>query len=358
MNKTAIYQSPLFLQHETGRDHAESPERLRCLDELINQPEMANLFLFPSFSKASATTIQLNHTKEHVAEVAATARHVAAYLDADTRTSAGSYEAALLASGAVTDGIDRLISGEIDNGFCLVRPPGHHAERDQSMGFCLFNNVAIGARYALKKHKLGRVMIVDWDLHHGNGTQHSFYRQRSVLYCSIHQYPLYPGTGALVEYGEGQGTGYTVNLPLSGCHGDAHYARIFETIIQPVALAYQPQLILVSCGFDCMAGDPLGAMAVSPGGVAFMTQTMVRLASQLCEGKLLFVLEGGYDLDNLRSGTLAVLTALLGAPLPAYHGQALAPFDDHNLRLRAASAEADSASIDQAADFLRHWWPL
>ena len=358
MRTTALYHSPLFLNHETGRDHAESPERLRCLYEMINQPEVAKLFLFPQFAKASAATIQLNHTKEHVMEVAATAAHVAAYLDADTRTSAGSYEAALLAAGAVTDGIDRLISGEIDNGFCLVRPPGHHAERDQSMGFCLFNNIAIGARYAIKKHKISRVMIVDWDLHHGNGTQHSFYRQPSVLYCSIHQYPLYPGTGALVEYGEGQGTGRTVNLPLSGCHGDAHYARIFETIIQPVALAYQPQLILVSCGFDCMAGDPLGAMAVSPGGIAFMTQTMVQLAGQLCGGKLLFVLEGGYDLDNLRLGTQAVLTRLLGAPLPSLDGQGLILPDDQDLKRRATSTEAESASIDQAVDFLKHWWPL
>lgn len=356
MRKTAIYQSPLFLNHETGRDHAESPERLRCLYELINQPEMAKLFLFPQFSKASASTVQLNHTKEHVAEVAATSAHVAAYLDADTRTSAGSYEAALLAAGAVTDGINRLVSGEIDNGFCLVRPPGHHAERDQSMGFCLFNNIAIGARHALKKHKMDRIMIVDWDLHHGNGTQHSFYRQQSVLYCSIHQYPYYPGTGALVEYGEGQGTGYTVNLPLSGRHGDAHYARIVDTIIQPIVLTYKPQLILVSCGFDCMAGDPLGTMAVTAGGIAYMTRAMIRLADQVCEGKLLFVLEGGYDLNNLQGGVLAVATELLGAPLPSE--QVFKPADGSDLRCSAAAVEAESASIDQAVDFLKNWWPL
>lgn len=356
MRKTAIYQSPLFLNHETGRDHTESPERLRCLYELINQPEMAKLFLFPQFSKASATTVQLNHTREHVAAVAATSAQVATYLDADTRTSAGSYEAALLAAGAVTDGIDRLVSGEIDNGFCLVRPPGHHAERDRSMGFCLFNNVAIGARHAKKKHAIERIMILDWDLHHGNGTQHSFYRQRSPLYCSIHQYPCYPGTGALVEYGEGQGTGFTVNLPLSGRHGDAHYARIVDTIIQPIALDYNPQLILVSCGFDCMAGDPLGTMAVTADGVAYMTRAMVRLAAQVCAGKLLFVLEGGYDLHNLQTGLLAVVTELLGAPLPAQ--QVFKPADGSDLKGRAASVEAESASIDQALGFLQNWWPL
>ena len=352
--KTAVYTSPLFLAHLTGRDHAESPDRLRCIYQQLERPEVASQLIFSSFTKAAVSLIQLNHTREHVKEVAATAAHEAFYLDSDTRTSAASYEAALLAAGSVIDGIKRLVHGEIDNGFSLLRPPGHHAERDQSMGYCLFNNCAVGARYALKHCALERILIVDWDLHHGNGTQHSFYRQKNVLYCSLHQFPLYPGSGTLLESGAGAGAGYTVNVPLSGGHGDEHYARVFNTLIAPVTMIYQPQLILVSCGFDLMAGDPVGAMQVTAAGIAYMTRVMVHLAQQVCGGKLLFVLEGGYNLDNMREGALAVLTELRGVPLAGDYPAWLSS----EVALCLSSSEAASDSIDQAMAYQKNWWNL
>jgi acetoin utilization deacetylase AcuC-like enzyme len=354
MRKTAVYTDPLFLAHYTGRDHPESADRLRGIYQELERDEVAAHLIFPVFPKASPASIKLNHTPELVREVAATAAHPAAYLDADTRTSAESYGAALLAAGAVIDGIRRLERGEIDNGFCLVRPPGHHAERHQAMGFCLFNTIAVGAKWALRNLGMERILIVDWDLHHGNGTQNSFYRNDKVLYCSSHQYPLYPGSGALPESGSGRGQGYTVNIPLAGGHGDDGYARLFNELYVPLARAYKPQLILVSCGFDILAHDPVGSMQVTPRGVAYMTRVLVELAEELCEGKLLLTLEGGYHLENMREGSLAVLTELYGAPLASEHPLFLQPQDID--RFRTISVE--SASLDQAMHWVKNWWNI
>ena len=354
MRRTAVYRDPLFLAHQTGRDHLESPERLRTLDRELDRPEVAGQFVFPDFASATIAAVQANHSREHIREVAATAAHTAFYLDADTRTSNASYGAALRAAGAVIDGIERLDRGEIDNGFCLVRPPGHHAERDQAMGFCLFNNVAIGARWARKRLGYERVMIVDWDVHHGNGTQHSFALGAEVLYCSVHQFPLYPGSGALMETGEGSGRGYTVNVPLISGHGDAEYARVMEELFVPVGRLYRPDLVLVSCGFDCMAGDPVGSMRVTATGIAGLTRRMVELAGEVCNGRLLLVLEGGYNLDNMRTGTLAALGELRGSPLAADHQLLLPPREEVQL----AAAALPSHGIDQAIAWARNWWAL
>ena len=354
MRRTAVYLSPLFLAHDTGRGHVESADRLRGVYEELKRAEVAEHLLFPDFAKAALSAIQLNHTKNYVAEVAATANHAAYFLDADTRTSADSHQAALLAAGAVIDGLKRLDRGDIDNGFCLVRPPGHHAERDQAMGFCLFNSIAIGARWAKKHLGVERILILDWDLHHGNGTQHSFYRDNSVVYCSLHQYPHYPGSGALPETGEGKGRGYTINVPLSGGRGDLEYARLFNELIVPVTRSYRPDLILISCGFDCMAGDPLGAMRLTPAGVAYMTRVMVQLAGELCAGKILFSLEGGYDLENMRSGTLAVLSELCGSPLAADHPDFLST----EAAQRMQNSTATSEEIEQALNWIAAAWPM
>jgi acetoin utilization deacetylase AcuC-like enzyme len=354
MRKTAVYKHPLFLAHYTGNNHLETAERLRCIYQELERGDIPTRLIFPVFQKATTASIKLNHTPEHVREVAATAAHPASYLDADTRTSADSYEAALFAAGAVIDGIKRLELKEIDNALCLVRPPGHHAERNQSMGFCLFNNVAIGASWAIKKLGLKRIMIIDWDLHHGNGTQKSFYRNDKVLYCSTHQYPFYPGSGALPESGEGRGLGYTVNIPLPGMAGDYEYARIFNELYVPLARAYRPQLILVSCGFDIMASDPLGSMRVTTAGVAYMTRVLLELAEELCEGKLLITLEGGYNLDNMHNGSLAVLTELHGEPLASGHPVFLSQQEIEIFR----STRVESASFDQAMQWLKNWWNI
>ena len=182
---------------------------------------------------------------------------------------------------------DALFSKEIDNGFALVRPPGHHAERDRAMGFCIFNNIAIGARYLQKKYKLARIMIVDFDLHHGNGTQHSFYKDAEVLYFSTHQYPYYPGTGWFEEVGDGAGKGYTVNLPLSYGMGDDDYLYAFQEILLPIADIYKPQFVLVSAGFDAYYNDPLGGMVVTEEGYAGMTKILLDIASKHSDGKVL-----------------------------------------------------------------------
>jgi len=205
-----------------------------------------------------------------------------------------------------------VISGELDNAFALVRPPGHHAERDRAMGFCLFNNVAIGARYAQKFHNLKRVLIVDWDLHHGNGTQHSFEEDDSILYFSTHQSPFYPGTGAFEEAGKGKGKGFTVNVPLSTGYGDGEFLEIFEKILKPMALKFKPELILVSAGIDIYMNDPLGGMRVTPKGFAGLTRSIMDISNECCGGKMVITLEGGYDLPGLRDSVKEILKEMAG----------------------------------------------
>ncbi|MCI5209056.1 MAG: histone deacetylase, partial [Candidatus Electrothrix sp. ATG2] len=219
MRKTGVYRDDLFLEHEPGLSHPESPERLRIIYEALDKGTTAEHFIFPGFEPVSQDILGLNHSSALVSRVAATQGQSHDYLDADTQTSARSYEAACLAVGALVDGITRIDQDELDNAFCLVRPPGHHAEQDRAMGFCLFNNVAVAARWAMQELGLQRIMIIDWDLHHGNGTQNSFYDTDKVLYLSSHQYPYYPGTGAFLETGQGAGTGHTINIPLPGGEG-------------------------------------------------------------------------------------------------------------------------------------------
>jgi acetoin utilization deacetylase AcuC-like enzyme len=212
--------------------------------------------------------------------------------------------------------IDAVVQSTIRNGFAFCRPPGHHAEPDRAMGFCLFSNVAIGAAYALQRHKLSRVLVVDFDVHHGNGTQKAFYDRREVLYVSTHQFPLYPGTGDVPEIGEGEGKGFTVNLPLPARTEDSTYNLLFEKVIRPVALAYQPEIILVSAGYDAYVDDPLAGMEVTPEGFAAISQSLLTIATEVCGGKLIFVLEGGYHLKGLQQSALRSLDVLTGhAPL-------------------------------------------
>jgi acetoin utilization deacetylase AcuC-like enzyme len=199
----------------------------------------------------------------------------------------------------------------VDNAFALVRPPGHHAEKDTAAGFCVFNNIAIGAMHAILKYNLKRILIVDWDLHHGNGTQHSFYGDQRILYFSTHQYPYYPGTGDLQEIGRGQGEYYTINVPLSMGAGDSSFVKIFHKILQPVALEYKPELILLSAGFDTYFQDPLGGMRVTPKGFAAMTRILLNIADACCQGRLVAVLEGGYHVAGLTKSVKAVLEEML-----------------------------------------------
>jgi acetoin utilization deacetylase AcuC-like enzyme len=354
MRKTAVYRDDLFLEHQPGYGHPESSDRLRVIYDELDKKKVGDHFIYPRFDPASHDIIRLNHSDKLVKRVADTQGVDHDYLDADTSTSARSYEAACLAVGALIDGIRRMDQGEIDNAFCPVRPPGHHAELDQSMGFCLFNNVAIGARWAMQELGMKRIMIIDWDLHHGNGTQHSFYDTEKVLYLSSHQYPYYPGTGALVETGRGEGSGYTINVPLRGGQGDMEFARIFNELVVPVARQYKPELILISCGFDIYNGDPLGAMQVSPDGFGWMTRKMVEVAEEVCNGKLLITLEGGYNLTGMRDGALAVLAELCGEKLDCGYPVNLSP----EKASAFAGSKVDCSPLDQALQITKNYWEL
>jgi acetoin utilization deacetylase AcuC-like enzyme len=313
MARTAIFRDDLFMEHDPGYSHVESPDRLRVIYEELDQTRDDSDFLFPSADPAGRDILLLNHSEAHVDRIEQTAGRQFDALDPDTSTSPRSHDAACLAAGAVVEGVRLLAAGEIDNCFALVRPPGHHAEYDRAMGFCLFNNVAIAAHYAIEHEGLKRILIFDWDLHHGNGTQHSFYDSNQVLYFSTHQYPYYPGTGAVSEVGTGAGEGYTINVPLSGGQGDMDFSRICNELLAPIARQYKPEMILVSAGFDIYQGDPLGGMNVTPDGFAYMARALKELAEEVCEGKLLLTLEGGYSLSGLRDGVMAVLSELNGS---------------------------------------------
>jgi acetoin utilization deacetylase AcuC-like enzyme len=310
--KTAVLKDPLFLEHDPGYDHVESPERLVAIYRALAPPEEAAAFFFPECEPAGYADLTLNHTHEYIQRVAETAGKQFDVLDPDTHTSPRSYEAAVLAAGAVITALKLVAAGEADNAAALVRPPGHHAEADRARGFCLFNNIAIGARYGLKHLGMERILIFDWDLHHGNGTQHSFYDTDQVLYCSTHQYPHYPGTGSLRETGAGRGEGYTLNVPLPGGQGDQDFARIMNELVAPVSRLYRPDCLMVSAGYDTHVSDPLGSMAVTTAGFAYMTKVLVDLAAELCEGRLVLVLEGGYNLQGLAEGVLASLHEMRG----------------------------------------------
>ncbi len=315
MTRTAIMKNDLFLKHDAGFSHIESPDRLAAIYHGLSEFEKLECLTFPDFVAAEKQYLQLIHSDRHIGRIAETADRGFVSLDPDTGASSRSYDAARLAVGAVIAGTDLIMAGEVDNVFALVRPPGHHAEPDQPMGFCLFNNIAIAAAYATRVLGLKRVMIVDWDLHHGNGTQHAFYESEEVLYFSSHLYPYFPGSGALQETGSGRGEGYTVNIPLSGGQNDMSYAAIFNDIVAPLARQYKPEMIMVSAGYDICVGDPLGAMAVTPAGFAYLTELLKDLADELCRGRLLLALEGGYNLTGLRDGVLATIGALADNPL-------------------------------------------
>jgi len=312
MHKTGIVRDSRYLEHVTSPYHPENHQRLEVIYRMLDREDMAGKFteIPPRF--ATGEEIKLVHTADYVSRVAATADIPHSMLDPDTHTSPKSYDAARLAVGGLLESIDRVMDSGIDNGFAFVRPPGHHAESNRGMGFCLFNNIAIGARYAIQRYSLDRVLIADWDLHHGNGTQNAFYNDPRVLYFSTHQFPYYPGSGDLNETGSGEGVGFTVNVPLSGGQGDGDYLQIFERILIPISRQFKPQLILVSAGFDIYFQDPLGAMKVTPAGFARLTRSLLKAANESCEGKLIFILEGGYHLAGLEESAKAVLNELRG----------------------------------------------
>ena len=251
------------------------------------------------------------HVVEHIALVQRVAQAGGGNLDSDTYVSPRSFDAALVAAGGLVRAVEAVLAGEVENGFALVRPPGHHATPTRSMGFCLFNNVAVAARAALASGRAERILIVDFDVHHGNGTQDVFASDPAVFYISTHQYPYYPGTGHWSERGSGAGEGSVLDVPLPPGVGDAGYARVFAELVEPLAERFQPDLILVSAGYDAHWNDPLAQMNLSLSGYAWLGRDLVSMAEQLCEGRIVFALEGGYQLDVLACGVLNAFYAML-----------------------------------------------
>jgi acetoin utilization deacetylase AcuC-like enzyme len=307
--QTGIVKDRRFMEHNMGAFHVETPQRLEVIYRMIEE-RIKFTFLDIEPRPASEEELGLIHTTPYIQSIKSTSGKERVHLDPDTSTSARSWEVACLAAGGVLKAADLIMEGEIRNGF--VRPPGHPAEASRAMGFCLFNNIAIGAAYLVRKHGLKRILVADWDLHHGNGTQHSFYDHRDVLYFSTHQYPHYPGTGHWSEIGTGEGEGFTVNVPLRAGKTDGDYVHIFRSILRPIASQYEPEFILVSAGFDIYEGDPLGGMNISSRGFGALASELMDLAADLSRKRILLALEGGYNLQGLQDGVEQVLHSLSG----------------------------------------------
>jgi acetoin utilization deacetylase AcuC-like enzyme len=298
-----------YLKHLPGEDHPERPERIRALLDFAGALDPQQFEPLPP-RPATRAEVELCHTSEYVALVESTSKCNRYALDGDTITCRDSFGVGMLAVGGFLRLLDAIAAGEVTNGFALVRPPGHHALQSRAMGFCLFNTIAIGARYLQRTHGAKRIMIVDWDVHHGNGTQAAFYDDPAVLFVSTHQFPYYPGTGAIDEVGAGAGEGATLNVPLPAGCADAEYLQVFEDVIIPAAKRFEPDWILVSAGFDPHRRDPLGGMGVTEAGFGAMAQMLLDSASASAGSRIAFLLEGGYDLVALRASVGAVLDAM------------------------------------------------
>lgn len=332
-------------RHLEGIFHLESPARFDAIREAIEDPSLADKLTFLPARPATLEELRWVHTPEHIARVARAAERPLTSFDLDTQAGVHSWEAACLAAGAVFVLLEEIWSGRLQRGFAAVRPPGHHAEADRAMGFCLFNNAALGARYLQRCHGVRRLLIVDLDAHHGNGIQQAFYDTPEVLFVSLHQFPGFPGTGKLGETGIGRGEGFTVNVPLPPGCGDEEYLSVLQHLVCPIARAYRPEMILVPVGFDLWVRDRLAGMRVSPEGFGWMTSLLADLASELCEGRLAFIMEGGYSAEGIRACSLRLLQALC-RPSPS------------NLEVleRVAARPATLPALKKALEVHRGYW--
>jgi acetoin utilization deacetylase AcuC-like enzyme len=302
---------PIYLKHDTG-NHPENANRLAAIIGYLERTGPWQQLNFIKPRLATREEISLVHTKQYISEVETLASRGGGQLDLDTIISPDSYDVALYAAGGTIQAVDAVIDGSLDSAFALVRPPGHHASTGRGMGFCLFNNVAVAVAHILHKYKLERIVIVDFDVHHGNGTQDVFYSNPGVLYVSTHQSPHYPGTGSVDQIGEGEARGTTINIPLpSGC-GDEEYNQVFGQIIVPAIRCFKPKIIVVSAGYDGHWSDRLAGMHLSIAGFAQITGIVKQLANELCDGRLVFSLEGGYNLTALSASVGATFEVLLG----------------------------------------------
>ncbi|HSU26072.1 MAG TPA: histone deacetylase [Pyrinomonadaceae bacterium] len=312
--KTALIHHPIYSKHDTGYGHPETPERYEVVvNSLKGDEELFENLIEITPEKASQGLIQAAHTKEHFRRVENAFAEGLDRLDADTVISMQSFDASLFAAGGACRAVDAVMNGEAQNAFVAVRPPGHHATAERAMGFCLFNNVAVAAKYAQNKYKeIERVAIVDWDVHHGNGTQGIFYADPSVFFFSMHQYPWYPGTGSRGETGHGRGLGTTLNVPVRAHTNSAEQKRQFEAALEDVSSKTKPDLIIVSAGFDAHLTDPLGQLRLEDPDFATMTKCVMAWAEETCGGRVVSCLEGGYNLETLGETVKSHVRTLAG----------------------------------------------
>ncbi len=313
-SRTGLVYHDRFLDHDTGVGHQERADRLRAVTARLRSSGLWQRLQHLLIDQAEEEQILRVHSSEHLRYVREAVRGGSWILDeGDTHASKESYEVAMLAAGGVIAGVDAVMGGILRNVFCAVRPPGHHAEQNKVMGFCLFNNIAVGARYAQAAYGVKKVAIVDWDVHHGNGTQEIFYHDKSVLFISLHQFPLWPGTGTREERGAGEGLEYTVNVPLPPESGEEAYVDAFRRDVLPNLDAFRPELIMISAGFDAHRDDPLAQMRLTESSYGVLTGMMTQAAETYCQGRIVSVLEGGYNLEALAGSVEAHLEMLLKA---------------------------------------------
>ena len=314
MTRTGFVYHSDYLKHDMGVGHPESPDRLRAIVSRLKAGGVLDRLVLIEPTSVADEWITQVHKASYLTSLKSRAPVSGRVsLDPDTSISAGSLPAAYLAAGGVLAAADAIMAGTVDHAFCAIRPPGHHAESDRAMGFCLFNNVAIAARYLQRRHGVARVLIVDWDVHHGNGTQHTFDDDPSVLFFSTHQYPHYPGTGRATERGKGKGEGLTINVPMLAGQGDEDYREIFERVLVPAADAYKPEFVLISAGFDAHRDDPLASMGLTEEGYATLTGIVAGIARRHSKSRVLSCLEGGYNLNALAASVERHVVALLDA---------------------------------------------
>jgi acetoin utilization deacetylase AcuC-like enzyme len=311
---TALLLDPIYKQHDPGPGHPESPARYDAVTRAIQKTGLLPQLLRLDVRVASEDEISLVHGHRYIALAKREIDHGAQELSTgDTQVSGHSFDVAVRAAGGVLNAIDAVVGGKAANAFCAVRPPGHHARPDQGMGFCIFNNIAIAARYAQRKHGLAKVLIADWDVHHGNGTQDTFYSDGSVFFMSTHQSPWYPGTGAANEKGDGKGAGCTLNFPFAAGSGRGEIVGAFRENLRRAADAFKPDLVMISAGFDSRLGDPLGQFTLSDADFGDLTRVMLEIAGTHAGERLVSVLEGGYNLNGLEAAAGAHIATLTGA---------------------------------------------
>jgi acetoin utilization deacetylase AcuC-like enzyme len=336
-----------FARHLENIFHLENAKRIQAVQSVLHHPSLEGKWLPIEPRLAAVDELSWVHTFEHIERIAQTAGKPLSTLDLDTQTSEKSYEVARMAVGSVFSLIDAIWAGSAKRGFACIRPPGHHAEAGKAMGFCLFNNVALGARYLQHRYGLQRVMIVDIDAHHGNGTQSAFYDTDEVLYVSLHRFPGFPGTGNFSEVGCGKGEGFTVNVPLANGHVDRDFVEIIHYLVQPLARHFKPGMVLVSCGFDLYLHDRLGGMRATPEGYASMSSLLVDIAEQICDGRIVFALEGGYSIKGIQACSLHLIRELCN----------ISSLNRKKLNQIIANPVPKLAALRKAIEIHKKYWP-